>query len=108
MTTSWWTIFLMAAITFYCRYLFFTTAISFSLKGPIKRMLQYTAPSVLTAMWVPIIFIHDGNLTSGLDDPFLLAGIVTVVMSVVTRHTLLVVGVGIGSFVLARMLLGQG
>ncbi|OZG73012.1 hypothetical protein BTA51_13740 [Hahella sp. CCB-MM4] len=108
MDIIWLTIVLMAGITFYCRYLFLANALTFKLGGPIKRMLQFAAPSVLTAMWVPIVFMSDeGQLTSGLDDPFLLAGIGTIALSLVTRKTIVVVGLGIGLFVAAKMVLGE-
>ncbi len=102
----WLMIFMMAGITFYCRFMFFSSLLSFSLSGPLKRMLHYTAPSVLTAMWVPIVFMSDnGQFTSGLDDPFLVAGIGTVVLSLITHRTLLVVGLGMGLFAVAKLML---
>ncbi len=108
MNLIWLTILLMAVITFYCRYLFLANALAFSLSGPIKRMLQFAAPSVLTAMWVPIVFMSDdGKFTTGFDDPYLLAGLGTLVLSLVTRKTLLVVGLGISCFAVAKMALGE-
>ncbi len=55
----------MTGITFSCRYLFFSKTVSFKLGPKVSRLLSYTAPSVMTAMWVPIVFL--GHQESGGD-----------------------------------------
>lgn len=89
----------MAAITFACRYLFFMKSIPIRLGTNAKKMLSYTAPSVLTAMWAPIVFLgHQGTDMTFASSPFLYAGLVTVAISLVVKNTLLVVGVGMATF----------
>ena len=68
---------LMTMITFSCRYLFFMKLLPISLSPKIQQLLKYTAPSVLTAMWVPIVFL--GHKTEGaafFHSPFLYAGLI--------------------------------
>ena len=50
-------ILVMAVITFTCRYLFFAKTLPYELGPRMQKLLSYTAPSVLTAMWVPIVFL---------------------------------------------------
>jgi branched-subunit amino acid transport protein len=90
----------MACITFSCRYLFFSKKVTFELGPRTKKLLSYTAPSVMTAMWVPIVFL--GHQSSGgefMTSPFLIAGLVSVVLSLKIKNTLVVVGLGMMIFV---------
>lgn len=89
----------MAAITFTCRYLFFAKSLPYEMGPKMKQLLSFTAPSVLTAMWVPIVFLgHKETGGSLLQSPFLLAGIATVVLSYKVKNTLVVVIAGMGIF----------
>lgn len=92
MNNYWITLFGMACITFTCRYLFFSKKLPFELGVKAKRALSYTAPSVLTAMWVPIVFLSYTSIeTSFFTSRFLLAGIVSVALSLKCKSTLTVV-----------------
>jgi branched-subunit amino acid transport protein len=98
-------IFCMAIITFACRYLFFMKSVPLRISARTKRMLSYTAPSVLTAMWVPIVFLgHRGTSMSLESSPFLYAGLITLVLSLFIRNTLVVVGFGTAAFAVTRWL----
>lgn len=64
-------ILMMAFITFSVRYAFFTSMVDIKLTPAIKNILTFTAPCVLTAMLVPIMFqdmltmsIHGTSTTS--------------------------------------------
>lgn len=64
-------ILMMALITFSVRYAFFTSMVDIKLTPAIKNILTFTAPCVLTAMLVPIMFqdmltmsIHGTSTTS--------------------------------------------
>ena len=105
MNDFWLALLGMTAITFSCRYFFFSTTITFKLGPKVKRLLSYTAPSVLTAMWVPIVFF--GHQESGgdyINSPFLIAGIATVIFSLKIRNTLAVVIFGMSVFGLLQIL----
>ena len=97
---------LMKVITFSCRYLFFMKSLPIGLSPKIQQLLQYSAPSVLTAMWVPIVFL--GHKTEGaafFHSPFLYAGLITVLASLKIKNTLAVVVIGMGSFLILNWVL---
>ncbi len=95
----------MTCITFSCRYFFFSKTVPFELGTKVKRLLSYSAPSILTAMWVPIVFLGHQNTNSDfITSPFLIAGLVTVVFSLRIKSTLAVVGLGISIFGLLKVI----
>lgn len=105
MINVWLAIPLMACITFCCRYAFLTRSIPITLDARTRRFLTFTAPAVLTAMWAPLVFlptIQNGDIAN----PFLLAGVGTVVISLVAKHTLAVVVGGMGLFLGLKHFLG--
>jgi branched-subunit amino acid transport protein len=105
MDNFWLALIGMTCITFSCRYLFFSKTIPFELGTKAKRLLSYTAPSVLTAMWVPIVFLgHQGTSNEFIFSPFLIAGLVTIVLSLRIKNTLTVVGLGMSLFVIINMI----
>lgn len=98
---------LMAVVTFSCRYVFLAQSIRFELPGLFRRALDFTAPAVLTAMWAPIVF-QTPQGPGSVVLPYLLAGLCTIALSLLTRKTLVVVGVGMLLFGVARWWLSQG
>lgn len=89
----------MAAITFTCRYLFFAKSLPYQLGPRMQKVLSYTAPSVLTAMWAPIVFLsHKETTSSFVQSPFLLAGLATIILSYKVKNTLVVVIAGMAIF----------
>jgi len=88
---------LMAIITFTCRYFFFANVVHYSLHPEIKRLLKFTAPAVLTAMWAPIIFVNDGHLNA-IDNAYFISGIITILAAVLIPRTLPVIVIGLISF----------
>lgn len=106
MTNFWLMLLGMATITFSCRYLFFARSISFELGPRLKRVLSFAAPSVLTAMWVPIVFLgHENSELDLLYSPFLYAGLIAVLLSLKIKNTLVVVVSSMSIFVLLNMFL---
>jgi branched-subunit amino acid transport protein len=105
MDDFWLALIGMTCITFSCRYLFFSKTIPFELGNNAKRLLSYTAPSVLTAMWVPIVFLgHQDTSNEFIFSPFLIAGVVTIMLSLKINSTLTVVGLGMSIFVILNMI----
>ena len=105
MDDFWLALIGMTCITFSCRYLFFSKTIPFELGTKAKRLLSYTAPSVLTAMWVPIVFLgHQGTSNELISSPFLIAGVVTIMLSLKINSTLTVVGLGMIIFVILNII----
>ncbi|MRI32718.1 hypothetical protein EOPP23_06920 [Endozoicomonas sp. OPT23] len=94
----------MAVITFSCRYAFFAHSFELKLPEPIEKALKYAAPAVLTAMWVPIVFMQENRtLTTDLTDPFLVAGVLTLLLALFIKRTLLVVFLGMAAFLLLKL-----
>ncbi|OED45089.1 hypothetical protein ACH42_05820 [Endozoicomonas sp. (ex Bugula neritina AB1)] len=85
---SIYTILAMSVITFYMRYAFFIKSIPIKLNRNTQRFLKYTAPCILMSMAAPIVF---GGLEVGMNDlsnPFLIAGIFTILVSLFIKNTL--------------------
>lgn len=104
MNDFWLALLGMTCITFSCRYFFFSTTVPFKLGPKVSRLLSYTAPSVMTSMWVPIVFL--GHQESGGDfitSPFLIAGVATVIFSLKVKNTLVVVIFGMSVFTLLKV-----
>lgn len=95
-------IIVMAGITFIVRYLFFAKMLRFRLNKPVAQFLSFTAPCILTAMFVPIVF----NQPSGnaIIDPYLIAGLFGMLISVLFKNILLVVVLSMGLFALLNFL----
>lgn len=53
---SWSFIFLLAAIVFFNRYLFLEPKVAIQFPMFFERMLKYSAPCLLSAICIPIIF----------------------------------------------------
>ena len=106
MDNFWLVLAVMTCITFSCRYLFLSRTISFELNPRIKRVLSFTAPAVLTAMWMPIVFQgHTASDVAFFNSPFLYAGLFTVLLSLKMKNTLAVVFLGMSAFVIFRIIL---
>ena len=58
---TWLLLFTMSAITFINRYLFLTRSIAYMPGPKLKRLLSYSSFSILTAIWVPLVFKLDGQ-----------------------------------------------
>ena len=106
MDNFWLVLMGMSAITFGCRYLFLSKTIAFEIGERAKRLLSFTAPSVLTAMWVPIVFMgHKETEFTMMNSPFLWAGLLAVVLSLRCKSTLFVVMASMAGFVALKWLL---
>ena len=104
MNDFWLALLGMTCITFTCRYFFFSTSVPFELGPKVKRLLSYTAPSVLTAMWVPIVFLgHQESNGDFITSPFLIAGATPVIFSLKIKNTLAIVIFGMSIFALLKV-----
>lgn len=103
----WWMIVGMLAITFATRYSFFAFP---NLRFPplIERGLHYVPTAVLTAIIVPGMLLPDGqHWQLSVDNAYLVAGLVTIVIAAITRHLLATIGGGLLVFFALRAALGQ-
>ncbi len=75
------TIVLMAVITFTTRYIFIHPKLPVRLGPKMATFLSFSAPAVLTAIWVPIVFVHDGQLNVSVTNPYLIGAIAAVIIA---------------------------
>ncbi|AWB58363.1 MULTISPECIES: AzlD domain-containing protein [unclassified Colwellia] len=99
------TILLMAVITFTTRYLFIHPRLPVRLGAKMAKLLSFSAPAVLTAIWVPIIFIQQGELSVSLQNPYLIAATFAVGTAAKTKSIYLTMFIGLITFVLSRYML---
>lgn len=88
---TWVILVAMAFITFTSRYAFFSTLYTLHISPKGQRFLNFTAPATLTAMWVPIAFMPEGELWVGTSNAYLTSAGVAILLSLLTKRTLLVV-----------------
>lgn len=98
-------ILLMMALVFTSRYLFLEPKLPIRLGVRTQKILSYASPAVLTAIWAPIVFIPEGELGLSLQNPFLLAAIIAVLIAYLTKNVLMTTIVSMVAFLLLRVLL---
>ena len=98
------TIVLLAGITFFSRYLFLHPKLPLRIGAKVTHFLSFSAPAVLTAIWVPIIFVKDNSFNGNLTNPYLLAATVAVITSYKSQNIYLTLGTSITTFVLLRLM----
>jgi branched-subunit amino acid transport protein len=87
-------IILLAAITFFTRYLFLEGKLPLRLSENAQTLLSYSAPAVLTAIAAPIVFIRDQQLEANLNNPYLIATFLAVLVAYLTRSIYWTVFIG--------------
>ncbi|MEZ9565595.1 AzlD domain-containing protein [Vibrio artabrorum] len=99
----WITILLMTAIVFFSRYFFLEPAIPLRLNQTTRRLLHYSSPAVLTAIWGPIVFSPQQTFWPSLENPYLIGAVVTGLLIWKTGNVLLTIGVSMGVFLLYNL-----
>ena len=94
----WLTIAAMFAVVFASRYIFLEPRLPIKLGRRTQRFLSFTAPAVMTAIWAPIVFIHNEQLTLLLFNPYLIGAFVTAFVAFKTKRALLSAVLGIVVF----------
>lgn len=102
---TWLFIVGMSAVTFFTRYAFLCRNIEITLNERWQKLLEFTVPALLTAFWAPMVFVPHGANTTTLMSPELLAGLFAITISLITKHTLLTVILGMACFYLLRQFL---
>jgi len=88
-------IFGMTFVTFGVRYPVLALVGRLKLPEVVLRALRFVPPAVLSAIIFPAVFYPDGNqLMMGLDNPRIIAALVTVVVSWKSKNLLLTIVVG--------------
>ena len=95
------TILLLAAITFTTRYLFLEGKLPVRLAPNIKQLLSYSAPAVLSAICLPIIFIHDQQPNWAMSNSYLCGGVAATIAAYKTNNVYWTVVIGFCGFFLS-------
>jgi branched-subunit amino acid transport protein len=96
------TIVILSCITFLCRYLFLMPGLPLRLGKGMEKFLSFSAPAVLTAIWVPIIFVHEGQLNTNLGNPYLWGAGMATVVAIKTKSVYLTLATSVAVFVVLR------
>ena len=83
------TISLLAVITFTTRYLFLEGKLPLRLGPNVKQLLSFSAPAVLTAIFVPILFIHEQQLDISPTNAYLWGGVAAIIAAYKTHSVYL-------------------
>ncbi|MFD2176057.1 AzlD domain-containing protein [Veronia pacifica] len=98
----WLSIFAMTLVIFFSRYLFLSPGLPLKISDRLRDFLSFSAPAVLTALCAPIIFLQGGELRLDINNPYLSAAIVAVLLAYFSRKMLLTVIVSFLVFFLLK------
>ena len=93
------TIILLAFITFTTRYLFLEGRLPLRLGPNIRQILSFSAPAVLTAIFVPILFIQKQEVNIGYTNPYLWGGIAAICAAYKTQSVYWTISIGTAVFI---------
>jgi branched-subunit amino acid transport protein len=96
----------MGLVTYLTRALFIMWIKGDTLPPFVIRWLSFVPVAVLTAIICPMIAAPGKHLNLTYDNPYLLAGIVTTVIAVVTKNLVVTVLGGMGVILLLKFLMG--
>ncbi|MDB1125496.1 AzlD domain-containing protein [Vibrio algarum] len=96
-------IFAMAGLVFFSRYLFLEPKLPIKLNHTTQRLLAYSSPAILTAIWAPIVFIRDGDLAISPTNPYLLGALFAAVMVWKTKNVLWTTVVSMALFLILKL-----
>ncbi|MCT7654559.1 AzlD domain-containing protein [Oceanimonas sp. NS1] len=95
---SWLLIFTLAGIVFINRYIFLDPRVPVSMPRVIREALDYSAPSLLTAICGPILIMENGTLRSFPDNPYLWGAVLAMLISLLIKNMLLAVMASLVAF----------
>ena len=87
----WLLILMMAVVTFTIRYALFAKANSIKLPAKLEQGLKFSAPCVLTAIWVPAVLMPQGEIAFSFENPYLIAGLLALIIAQWRKNILLTI-----------------
>ena len=102
----WLLIVLMALVTFSIRYALYAKANNIALPTKLERALKFSAPCVLTAIWVPSVLMPTGELDVSLNNPYFIGGLIAVIIGLWKKNTLLTIVVSMACFFSYKWFIG--
>ena len=100
---TWTYILILAAIVFFNRYLFLEPRVDIKFPHFFEKMLNYSAPCLLTAICAPIIFYQDDAFRAFANNPYLYGAIFCVLMILWLEKTLLSIILSLVFFYMVTM-----
>lgn len=94
----------MLAATFVSRYPLLVLVGRVELPKRVFRALRYVPVAVLTAISVPPVLLPDGQFSVSFENPYLIGGIVAIVIAWRSKNLLLTIVVGMAVFLAWRAL----
>jgi branched-subunit amino acid transport protein len=92
----------MMLVTFGVRYPMLAIVGRLQLSPFIIRALGYVPVAVLTAITVPAVVMPEGAIDVGIDNAYLVAAVLSVIVSWRTKNLLATIVIGMGGFLLWR------
>ncbi|MCW8329867.1 AzlD domain-containing protein [Photobacterium sp. SDRW27] len=96
----WLTILAMTLLVFFSRYLFLEPKLPLRLNAQTQKLLSYSSPAILTAIWAPIVFLANGHLTLTWQNPYLIAALVAAIVARKRENVLLTAVISMAVFFL--------
>jgi len=93
----------MTCLVFLSRYLFLEPRLPLRLSPGVQRLLSYSSPAVLTAIWAPIVFTHEGHLNLSTKNPYIWAAVLAGIIAWKTKNVLLTTVVSMAVFLLLNL-----
>jgi branched-subunit amino acid transport protein len=93
----------MTVIVFTSRYLFLEPKLPLHLSPAIHRLLRYSSPAVLTAIWAPIVFTPNQELWINTQNPYLWAATLAGVIAWKTKNVLLTTVISMVTFLILNL-----
>lgn len=104
--TAWIAIALVSAVTFLLRASFILFADPHRFPHAFRQALTFVAPSVLAAIVVPGLLVHEGRIDATLDNPRWIAGAIAIAATILTRSAVVAIVAGMASLWGLQWLLG--
>lgn len=95
----------MTALVFVSRYVFLEPRLPLRLSPRLQRLLSYSGPAVLTAIWAPIVFTHEHTLWLGQNNPYLWAAVLAALLAWKTKNVLLTTVLSMAVFLLLNLVI---
>ena len=102
---EFWLILGMFVITFGIRFVMFAFAGKITFPVWMQQSLKFVPPAVLTAIIVPAVVMPFGEMDFSFSNVYLLAAIISVIISLVTKSLLKTIFFGILVFLLLKILM---
>jgi len=101
----WLLILLMALVTFGIRYALYAKANAITLPAKLEQALKFSAPCVLTAIWVPAVLMPQGELALTPQNPYLIGAVIALGIALWKRNILLTIVVSMSCFFVYKHLI---